>query len=52
MEKGLILWWTKTKTLTCQGQDKEEEMASAASPFVLKIIEVNSMSKIGEYYSN
>ena len=21
MEKGLILWWTKTKTLTCQDRD-------------------------------
>ena len=30
----------KTKTLTCQGRGKEEELASAASPFVLKIIEV------------
>lgn len=40
MEKELILWWKKTKTLTCQGRGKEEELASAASPFVLKIIEV------------
>jgi len=40
MRKELTLRWTKTKTLTCQGRDKEEETASAASLFVLKIIEV------------
>lgn len=39
MVKELILWWIETKTLTCQGRGKEE-MASAASPFVLKIIEI------------
>jgi hypothetical protein len=40
MKKELILWWTKTKPLTCQGQGKEEETASAVSLFVLEFIEV------------
>lgn len=40
MKKELTLRWTKTKNLTRQGRGKEEETASVASLFVLKIIEV------------